>query len=61
MTFAEIIIFILLVTVFSFVLSPLQKKLERKLYTFFKSRNSRPHDGSIIDVTNSIEKDKKNE
>ncbi len=61
MTFAEIIIFILLVTVFSFVLSPLQKKLERKLYTFFKSRNSRPNDGSIIDVTNSIEKDKKNE
>ncbi len=61
MTFAEIIVFILLITVVSFALSPLQKKLEKKFYNFFKSRKSHSDNGPIIDVTNSIKKDKKDE
>ncbi len=61
MTFAEIIVFILLVIAVCFILSPLQKKLEKILYSFFKSRKSNFNADSTIDVTNSIKKDKKDE
>jgi len=49
MTFAEIVIFVLLAIVVVFVLSPLQKKLEKRLYKLFRSKAS--GSGPIIDVT----------
>jgi hypothetical protein len=59
MTFAEIVVFILLAVFIGFLLLPLQKWLERRLYRFFRSKNSSP--GPIIDVTDYKKKDKQNE
>ena len=63
MTFAEIVIFVLLIAAVCFVLSPLQKRLEKKLYDFFRARKSRSNrdSESTIDVTDSIKKEKKDE
>ena len=61
MTFAEIIVFILLIVAVAFALSPLQKRLEKKLYTFFRSKNQSSNNNSTIDVTNSIKKEPEDE
>ena len=59
MTFAEIVIFILIGAAIFFLLSPLQKWLEVHLYRFFRSkRKSDP--GQIIDITDYTKKDKNN-
>ena len=58
MTFAEIVIFILLAVGIGFLLSPLQKKMETRLFKFFRSKSS--SSGPIIDVTPSSEKEKPN-
>lgn len=61
MTFAEIIVFMLLIAVVWLVLSPLQKRLEKKLYTYFRSQKSESDLSSTIDVTDSIKKDTQHE
>lgn len=61
MTLAEIIVFILLIAAVCFILSPLQKRLENKLYHFFRARKAGSDYSSTIDVTNTIKKDQKDE
>jgi predicted PurR-regulated permease PerM len=57
MTFAEIVLFILMALGIVFLLSPLQKFLEKHLYKFFRKKSS--GSGPIIDVTPTSEKEKR--
>ena len=61
MTFAEILIFVALIASIVFLLSPLQKRIESNLYTYFKfnRKNNDDNDNSVIDVTDYSQKDKK--
>ena len=57
MTFAEIILLIVVVSLIYYFLRPLQKRLENIFYNFFRSSSN--DQGPIIDVT-PIKKDKTN-
>lgn len=57
MTFAEIVIFILLGLGVYYVFKPIQKTLERRFYKFFNSK--KPNNSPVIDITNYTKKDKK--
>ena len=56
MTFAEIVVFVLLVTVIGFIFSPLQKRLETRIYKMLRNKRSGP--GRIVDITDYTKKDK---
>jgi hypothetical protein len=57
MTFAEIVIFVVLGVGLCLLLAPLQKRLEARLHRFFRSnRSHRGPSGTVIDVTDSFKK-----
>jgi len=57
MTFAEIVIFVLMGIGIYYLFKPIQKKLEHRFYKFFNSKKS--GNGPVIDITNYTKKDKK--
>jgi membrane protein implicated in regulation of membrane protease activity len=56
MTLAEVVIFIVLALALCLLFSPLQKRLETRLYRFFRESRPSQRGGRIIDVTDSIKK-----
>ena len=55
MTFAEFVLLIGAVMGLYFAMKPLQRRLERRFYKFFRSRLPR-RDGTIIDITDYSKK-----
>ena len=57
MTFAEIVVFVLVALALYFLLRPLHTRLEKFFYKFFRSRSR--GNGTVIDITDSIDRNKK--
>jgi hypothetical protein len=57
MTFAEILLSMVVVALLFRVLRPIQRRLEARLYHFFRSRGPRARDQVIIDITDYNKKD----
>jgi len=57
MSIVEYFVLIVIVLVLSWLLRPVQKWLEHRIFKFLK--NSKGQRGPIIDVTDSVKKDKK--
>ncbi len=58
MTLAEILIFILIACALYVTMGPLQKRLESRLYKFFRSK-SQGNERPVIDITDRSKKEKK--
>jgi hypothetical protein len=58
MTFAEIVIFILVGIGIFYLLRPLQHRLENWFYKIFKTKKSKSNPSPVIDITNYKKKDK---
>jgi hypothetical protein len=55
MTFAEITILVVVASVIYFILKPLQQRLEKKLYGFFRSK-MKSKGKTVIDITDYTKK-----